>query len=46
MLAAEYQRLKLRLSSEHDDLDAYTGEKREFVARVLASVGIQLRPWR
>jgi GrpB-like predicted nucleotidyltransferase (UPF0157 family) len=40
-LAAEYEALKLRLAQEHrDDVDAYTGGKRAFVARVLASSGI------
>ena len=44
-LAAEYEALKLRLAREHgDDLAAYTTEKREFVARVLAGAGIHLRP--
>jgi GrpB-like predicted nucleotidyltransferase (UPF0157 family) len=39
-LASEYERLKLRLAQEHrDDLAAYTGGKRAFVERVLASVG-------
>jgi GrpB-like predicted nucleotidyltransferase (UPF0157 family) len=42
-LAAEYEALKLRLAQEHpDDVDAYTGGKRAFVARVLASAGIRL----
>jgi GrpB-like predicted nucleotidyltransferase (UPF0157 family) len=43
-LVAEYETLKLRLAREHgDDVAAYTGEKRVFVARVLASAGIHLR---
>jgi GrpB-like predicted nucleotidyltransferase (UPF0157 family) len=42
-LAAEYEALKLRLAREHaDDVAAYTGGKRAFVVRVLASAGIQL----
>lgn len=41
-LAAEYQALKLRLAELHvEDVAAYTGDKRAFVARVLASAGIQ-----
>jgi GrpB-like predicted nucleotidyltransferase (UPF0157 family) len=41
-LAAEYEALKLRLVQEHrNDLDAYTRGKRDFVARVLASAGLQ-----
>jgi GrpB-like predicted nucleotidyltransferase (UPF0157 family) len=44
-LAAEYEALKVRLAREHgDDVAGYTGEKRAFVARVLASVGVNLRP--
>jgi GrpB-like predicted nucleotidyltransferase (UPF0157 family) len=45
-LAAEYQALKLRLAE--DDLKggtSYTAAKRPFVARVLASAGIRLRPY-
>lgn len=42
-LAAEYEALKLRLAQQHPhDVDAYTGGKRAFVARVLASAGIRL----
>jgi GrpB-like predicted nucleotidyltransferase (UPF0157 family) len=42
-LAGEYEALKLRLAQEHrEDLAAYTAGKRAFVARVLASAGIQL----
>lgn len=42
-LAAEYEALKLRLAHEHrEDLAAYTAGKRAFVARVLASAGIEL----
>jgi GrpB-like predicted nucleotidyltransferase (UPF0157 family) len=42
-LAAEYQALKMRLAQEHrEDVAAYTSGKRPFVARVLASAGIQL----
>jgi GrpB-like predicted nucleotidyltransferase (UPF0157 family) len=41
-LAAEYEALKLRLAQEHrNDVDAYTRGKRDFVARVLASAGLQ-----
>ena len=44
-LVAEYEALKLRLAQEDPrDLAAYTAGKREFVARVLATVG--LRPGR
>jgi GrpB-like predicted nucleotidyltransferase (UPF0157 family) len=44
-LVAEYEALKRRLAQERgDDIAAYTGQKRAFVARVLASVGINLRP--
>jgi GrpB-like predicted nucleotidyltransferase (UPF0157 family) len=43
-LVAEYEALKLRLAQEHGaDIAAYTGGKRAFVARVLASRGIHLR---
>jgi GrpB-like predicted nucleotidyltransferase (UPF0157 family) len=43
-LVAEYEALKLRLAQEYaDDVAVYTREKRAFVARVLASVRIQLR---
>jgi GrpB-like predicted nucleotidyltransferase (UPF0157 family) len=42
-LVAEYEALKLRLARDHgDDVAAYTGEKRAFVTRVLAGVGIHL----
>jgi GrpB-like predicted nucleotidyltransferase (UPF0157 family) len=42
-LAAEYEALKLRLAQEHrNDISSYTAGKRVFVARVLASVGVQL----
>jgi len=42
-LAVEYEALKLRLAQEHgDDVDGYTGGKRAFVTRVLASAGVQL----
>jgi GrpB-like predicted nucleotidyltransferase (UPF0157 family) len=41
-LAAEYEALKLRLAGEHpDDRVGYTAGKRAFVARVLASAGLQ-----
>jgi GrpB-like predicted nucleotidyltransferase (UPF0157 family) len=41
-LAAEYEELKLRLAREHPgDRIAYTAGKRQFVARVLAMVGLQ-----
>jgi GrpB-like predicted nucleotidyltransferase (UPF0157 family) len=44
-LATEYEALKRRLAREYaDDVKAYTGGKREFVARVLADAGIRLRP--
>ena len=44
-LRAEYEALKLRLAAQHPgDIGAYTAGKREFVARVLATAGIQLRP--
>lgn len=43
VLAAEYEALKLGLAQENgDDLAAYTAGKRAFVARVLASAGVQL----
>ncbi len=39
-LATEYEALKLRLAQQHrDDVAAYTGGKRAFVAGVLATVG-------
>jgi GrpB-like predicted nucleotidyltransferase (UPF0157 family) len=42
-LTAKYQALKLRLAeAHHDDIDAYTAGKRDFVARVLASSGLEL----
>jgi GrpB-like predicted nucleotidyltransferase (UPF0157 family) len=41
-LAAEYEALKIRLADERrDDVRAYTIGKRAFVARVLASAGLQ-----
>jgi GrpB-like predicted nucleotidyltransferase (UPF0157 family) len=40
-LAAEYEALKLRLAQEHRDVGNYTRGKRDFVARVLASAGLQ-----
>ncbi len=40
-LAAEYQALKLRLAREGHDISSYTAGKRAFVARVLATAGIQ-----
>ena len=43
VLAAEYEALKLSLAQEHEeDVAAYTGGKRAFVARVLASAGVRL----
>lgn len=42
-LAAEYEALKVQLTQQHgDDIAAYTGAKRAFVVRVLASAGVQL----
>jgi GrpB-like predicted nucleotidyltransferase (UPF0157 family) len=42
-LAAEYEALKLRLAQKYrEDVAAYTAGKRAFVARVLATAGIQL----
>jgi GrpB-like predicted nucleotidyltransferase (UPF0157 family) len=41
-LRREYQDLKRRLAESHDDVDAYTANKRDFVARVLAADGIIL----
>jgi GrpB-like predicted nucleotidyltransferase (UPF0157 family) len=42
-LRDEYQALKLRLAQAHGaDVTAYTSDKREFVARVLAGVGVAL----
>jgi GrpB-like predicted nucleotidyltransferase (UPF0157 family) len=42
-LAAEYEALKLQLAREHpDDVAAYTGGKRAFVAGVLATAGVEL----
>jgi GrpB-like predicted nucleotidyltransferase (UPF0157 family) len=42
-LAAEYESLKQHLAAEHPrELEAYTGGKRAFVARVLAGAGVQL----
>jgi GrpB-like predicted nucleotidyltransferase (UPF0157 family) len=42
-LSTEYEVLKLRLAEEHPrDSEAYTAGKREFVARVLQSAGLQL----
>lgn len=45
-LVADYEALKLRLADEHrEGRGAYTAAaKRPFVAQVLASAGIQLRP--
>jgi GrpB-like predicted nucleotidyltransferase (UPF0157 family) len=43
-LRAEYQALKLDLAGVHEDLAAYTADKRAFVARVLATAGITLAP--
>jgi GrpB-like predicted nucleotidyltransferase (UPF0157 family) len=41
-LAAEYEALKLRLARQHrEDVGAYTAGKRAFVARVLATAGLQ-----
>jgi GrpB-like predicted nucleotidyltransferase (UPF0157 family) len=41
-LAAEYETLKRRLAHEHpEDIEAYTTAKRVFVARVLATLGLQ-----
>jgi GrpB-like predicted nucleotidyltransferase (UPF0157 family) len=43
MLRDEYQALKLRLAqASGDDVAAYTADKRDFVARVLARAGITL----
>jgi GrpB-like predicted nucleotidyltransferase (UPF0157 family) len=39
-LATEYDELKRRLASEHADLGPYTVAKRDFVTRVLATVGL------
>ncbi len=41
-LRDEYQALKLRLAGAHEDVRAYTADKREFVARVLAEHGVVL----
>jgi len=44
-LAAEYEQLKLDLSTQHGVYDkAYAQAKRPFVARVLATAGIELVP--
>ncbi len=44
-LAAEYQALKLRLARRPDsDIEAYTLDKRSFVARVLAGAEIEIPP--
>jgi GrpB-like predicted nucleotidyltransferase (UPF0157 family) len=41
-LLAEYEALKMRAAEEHGaDIGSYTSAKRAFVARVLATVGIQ-----
>ena len=40
-LAAEYEALKLRLARVHHDIASYTAGKRAFVARVLATAGMQ-----
>ena len=41
-LRDEYEALKLRLAGTHDDIRAYTADKRDFVARVLAAHGVVL----
>jgi GrpB-like predicted nucleotidyltransferase (UPF0157 family) len=41
-LLLAYADLKRRLALEHDDIASYTKHKREFVAQVLATVGISL----
>jgi GrpB-like predicted nucleotidyltransferase (UPF0157 family) len=44
-LREQYQALKLLLAQQHgDDTGGYTGDKRAFVAGVLASAGVELRP--
>lgn len=44
-LLAEYEALKLRFAAEDPGTDGgYTAAKRPFVARVLATAGIELRP--
>ena len=46
-LAAEYEALKRRLAEDdRKGLTSYTDAKRPFVARVLASAGIRLPPYR
>jgi GrpB-like predicted nucleotidyltransferase (UPF0157 family) len=47
-LREEYQTLKTRLAGERTNAEvaAYTADKREFVARVLARAGIELAPAR
>jgi GrpB-like predicted nucleotidyltransferase (UPF0157 family) len=45
-LRDEYEALKLRLAGTHEDIRAYTADKRDFVARVLAQHGVALVPWR
>jgi GrpB-like predicted nucleotidyltransferase (UPF0157 family) len=40
-LTAEYEALKLGLAQKRGAIEAYTGEKRPFVARVLASAGLE-----
>jgi GrpB-like predicted nucleotidyltransferase (UPF0157 family) len=44
-LLAEYEALKLRLAEDaRDEEQSYTAAKRRFVARVLATAGIDLPP--
>lgn len=43
-LAAEYEEWKLRHAATTAEPNAYTGRKREFVARVLVDKGIELKP--
>lgn len=43
-LRQEYEVLKLGLARAHDDVASYTADKRDFVARVLATAGITLAP--
>jgi GrpB-like predicted nucleotidyltransferase (UPF0157 family) len=46
-LATEYEALKRRLAEDDRmGLKSYTAAKRQFVARVLASAGVRLRPYR
>jgi GrpB-like predicted nucleotidyltransferase (UPF0157 family) len=44
VLASQYQELKMRLADSAGDIAIYTAGKRAFVAGVLASAGIRLRP--